>query len=120
MKFCTRWEYPIRAIIRALEVSKDTIWFAVEENHIYVSKFYWHKGMREDVFLLENEFDQWLEENMDFEDSLEDPDDGVWHFLPTASGKWQNWPSPDNYSRYLDIAAVKVDMPFFDHSGGEG
>lgn len=96
------------------------VWFAVEENHIYVSKFYWSDGVKEDIFLLEDEFDQRLERNMEFDDSLEDPDDGIWHFLLTTSGEWQNWPSPDNFSRYLDIATVKVDKPFIMNSGGEG
>lgn len=121
IKFCTRWQYPIRAIIRTLELSHDTVWFAVEENHIYVSKFYWNNGVKEDVLFIENEFDQWLDDNMDFDDSLEDPDDGVWHYLPTAKEKWENWPSEDGFSRYLDISAVRVDTPFVERkrSGGE-
>lgn len=119
-KFCTRWEYPIRAIIRTIELSHDTVWLAVEENRIYVSKFYWSDGVKEDVLNIEDGFDEWLDKNMEYDDSLEDPDDGVWHYLPTANGNWRNWPSSDNFSRYLDVAAVNVDTSFIKCSGGEG
>jgi hypothetical protein len=113
IKFCTRWEYPIRAIIRTLELSHNTVWFAVEENHVYVSKFYWSDGIKEDVILLGEEFDRWLDVNMAFDDSLEDPDDGVWYYLPTSTGTWQNWESNDGFARYLDVAAVHVELPLF-------
>lgn len=111
IKFCTRWEYPIRAILRALELAHDTIWFAVEENHIYASKFYWADGVKEDVLFIENGFDQWLDENDEFDNSPKDPDDGVWYYLPTATGTWQSWESTDGYARYLDVAAVHVECP---------
>lgn len=113
IKFCTRWQYPIRAIIRALELSHDIVWFAVEENHIYASKFYWNNGVKEDVMFIEDGFDDWLNENMEFDDSLEDPDEGVWYYLPKATGTWQNWESADGFARYLDVAAVHVELPPF-------
>ena len=59
IKFCTRWQYPIRAIIRALELSHDIVWFAVEENHIYASKFYWNNGVKEDVMFIEDGKPAW-------------------------------------------------------------
>ena len=113
IKFCTRWEYPIRAITRTLELSHDAVWFAVEENRIYVSKFYWEDGVKEDVFYIEEGFYEWLDHNMEFDDSLEDPDDGVWHYLPTASGTWINWESTDGFNRYLDVPAAHVQLPPF-------
>lgn len=39
VKFCTRWEYPIQAILKALELSHEVEWFAVEESCVFVSKF---------------------------------------------------------------------------------
>lgn len=116
--FCTRWEYPIRAIIRTLELAHDAKWFCVEENFAYISKFYWLNDVREDVFILGDDYDQWLEENMDYDDSIKDPDDGVWHYLPTAKGKWLNWPSSDNFTRYRDVSAYTVENPFLKSSKG--
>ena len=111
IKFCTRWEYPIRAIIRTLELSHDSFWFAVEENHIYISKFYWEDGVKEDVLFIEEEYSEWLDSNMEFDVSLEDSDDSVWYFLPSAAGKWHNWESTDGFARYMDVAAVYVQLP---------
>ena len=119
IKFCTRWEYPIRAILRVLELSHDTQWFALEENHVYVSRFYWAGEIKEDVMVIADEFDHWLDENMEFDDSLEDPDDGVWYFLPTAKGTWQNWESTDHFARYLDVAVVDIQHPPF-HGTSKG
>ncbi len=113
VKFCTRWEYPIHAILRTLEVAHDTLWFAVEENHIYASKFYWSEGVKEDVLFIEDGFDEWLNDHTEFNDSLKDPDEGVWYYLPTAIGTWQNWESMDGFARYCDIAAVHVKLPPF-------
>lgn len=112
IKFCTRWQYPIKAIIRTVELSHDTVWYAVEENHIYVSKFYWDSGVKEDVLFIEDDFDKWLDKNMDYYFSLEDPDDGVWHFLSCAAEQWRNWESADGFARYNDVSAVNVSYPF--------
>ena len=106
VKFCTRWEYPIRAIVRTLELAHDTLWYAFEENRIYVSCFYWADCVKEKILFIEDEFWQWHFDNLDYDDSIEEPDDGVWHFLPTATGTWQNWESRDGFSRYLDKAAI--------------
>ena len=113
IKFRTRWEYPIRAILRALELSHDTVWYAVEENFISVSKFCWSDGVKEDVLFIEDGFSDWLRANEDFDASLEDWDDGVWYYLPTATGTWRRWESADGFARYLDVAAVHVELPPF-------
>ena len=51
-------------------------------------------------------------ENMEYVDSLKEPDDGVWHFLPYTTEKWRNWESTDGFARYFDIDAMDVDYPF--------
>ena len=112
IKFCTRWEYPIRAILRAIELAHDTVWYAVEENHIYVSRFYWDNGVKEDILRIEEAFDDWEEDKENFIDSLKDPDDSVWYFLPTLKEPWQDWPSTDNFRRYLDTPVVHVPLTF--------
>ena len=49
LMFCTRWKYPIKAITKSIELSHDTVWMAFEENNIYVSRFYWDNGVKQDV-----------------------------------------------------------------------
>lgn len=110
-KFTTRWQYPIRAIIKALTLSHEIVWYAVEENHEYLSKFYWRDGVKEDVFLLRDAYFAWSEEHASFCDSLEDCDDPAWYYLLVASGQWQNWESTDQFSRYVDVPAHEVSCP---------
>lgn len=114
VKFCTRWKYPILAIIRLLELSHEVQWYAVEENCIYVSKFYWKNGVKEDVKKLElvKEYEDWREKNKDFEDTLEDWDDWVWYYLEDSKTNWINWESSDNFDRYLDKSVYNVNLPF--------
>ena len=112
LMFCTRWKYPIKAITKSIELSHDTVWMAFEENNIYVSRFYWDNGVKQDVLLIENEYYSWYDENMEYVDSLKEPDDGVWHFLPYTTEKWRNWESTDGFARYFDVDAIDVDYPF--------
>ena len=115
VKFATRWEYPIRAILRILELAHDTLWLAMEENHIYVSKFYWSGGVKEDIlFIDEDDVYRWADEKLGADRCLKDCDDEVWYYLPIAKGMWRNWPSSDHFSRYLDVSAVHVKHPFSD------
>ncbi|MCR5663092.1 MAG: hypothetical protein K6G50_13350 [bacterium] len=112
IKFCTRTEYPIKAIVRTIELSHNTVWYAFEENRIYVSKFYWDDGVKEDVLLVKDDYWDWCQNNEEFVDSLDDPDDGVWHYLSTADNKWKNWETADGFARYLDVGAMEVSYPF--------
>lgn len=109
--FCTKWKYPIEAIKKLLMLSHNVEWYAVEENCIYVSKFYWENGVREDVMVIEEGYHEWANMHMDFCDSLEDPDCAVWHYLQSSKDRWQRWESVDNYKRYEE-SAVNVLMPF--------
>ncbi|MBQ8959848.1 MAG: hypothetical protein IJ071_01330 [Ruminococcus sp.] len=112
LKYCQRWRYPITSIIRLIEIYHDVVWYLVEENHIYVSKFYWNNGVKEDVMDIEYQYYDWLDENPIFDGSLDYGDDDVWYFLKTLKDNWINWESNDNFARYLDVAAHNVDHPF--------
>lgn len=113
IKFCTRWEYPIRAIIRTLELDHDAQWFAVEESDYYVSRFYWLNGVQEDILFLGDEYEQWYEDHVDYDNPLDDPDREVWHYLPHSTGTWHNWKSDDGFARYLDTPVIHVEKPPF-------
>lgn len=112
IKFATRWEYPIQAILRTLELAHDVEWFAVEENHAYVSKFYWDNGIKEAVMRLEDAYYQWCSENEEFEEVLVNSDDMVWYYLQSVKENWKIWESDDNFERYRDKAAYRVICPF--------
>ena len=105
-------EHEIFSITRLIETFHDVIWYLVEENHIYISKFYWDNGVKEDIMDIEYQYYDWLNENPIFDDSLDFSDDDVWYFLETLQEKWINWESNDNFARYLGVAAHDVDDPF--------
>ena len=112
--FCTKWKYPIEAIKKAISISHDTEWYAVETNCIYVSKFYWDEAVKEKVMFIEDEYSDWLDEHLDFDDSLEDPDFDVWYFLQTAKSTWHEWESDDDFKRYEE-SVYEVPFPFYEH-----
>lgn len=115
LKFYTRWQYPIKVILQALKVcGPELVWYACEENHIYVSKFQWQAGrIEEQVMPLAEEYWDWLETNeARLEHPIEECDDAVWYFPPLDRALWLIWPSGDGrWTRYDGIAAVHVACP---------
>ncbi|MBQ4283168.1 MAG: hypothetical protein IJB96_04490 [Lachnospira sp.] len=109
--FCTKWKYPIAAIKKALTLSHNIEWYAVEENCIYVSKFYWNNGIKENVMVIDDGYEKWLDNNIDFSDNLEDYDHDIWYYLQTSDKMWVNWESNDDFKRYED-SVVKISFPF--------
>ena len=112
LKYCQRWFYPITAIIRLIEKHHDVIWYLVEENHLYVSKFYWDNSVKEDIMDIEQDYYVWLDKYPTFDELLDYSDDDVWYFLETIKEKWVNWDSQDSFSRYLNTAVYKIEKPF--------
>ncbi len=115
IKFAIRWDYPIQAIKKAIELDNSLVWYAVEENVIYVSKFYWDNGIKEDVVFVEDEYYEWSMKNAEFDNSIldrDEGDDGIWYFLPTATLKWRNWESKDGFKRYENVPAYDVRYPW--------
>ncbi len=116
IKFCTRWQYPIEAIFRALELcEKQLEWYVCEENHIYVSKFVWGNGQIEEHILpLNNEYWDWekeIESTTGKRIEEADCDDSVWCFIPFSKERWRNWPSENSFSRYINVSAIHVKKP---------
>ena len=93
--FCTEWEYPIEAIKKVIMLSCSTEWYAVEENYSYISKFYWDDEVKEKFMLIEDGYDEWLDANREFSDSLEPPDCDVWYYLQIAKEEWHEWEGND-------------------------
>ena len=90
-------------------------WYAVEENNIYVSKFYWDDGVKESVAVIHDPYYDWLGDNMSYGDELEDCDSDVWFFLENANVQWQAWDDSDGFKRY-EQPAHDVKCPFFNVS----
>lgn len=91
--FNTRWRYPIKAIERALGLCKNNIvWYAVEENLIYVSKFYWDNEIIEETLYLENraDFEKFNEDN-----SKPTSDFWIWEYKPEEKEGWNIWKCND-------------------------
>ncbi len=113
IKFCTRCEYPIGAIIAAIELNHDIEWYAVEECTRYVSRFYWDDAVKENVACIDDDdYYSWSWDNCEFEDGLEDCDNSVWYYIEKKKHIWNEWESMDNFQRYVDTPAYEVECPF--------
>ena len=54
IKFKTKHYYPISAIKKAIEIGHNIVWYCVEENNIYISKFSWRQnGIVEETLIFE-------------------------------------------------------------------
>jgi hypothetical protein len=116
IKFCTRWEYPIKAIIQVLELCKsELIWYACEENHNYVSRFQWTgDSIQEHILPLDDDYWDWDEETENrLQGRIEegDYDDSIWYYLPLSKERWRIWPSNDGFLRYWKNAVVHIEKP---------
>lgn len=117
VKFCTRWQYPIEAILKALKLGRHTIeWFACEENHLYASWFRWtENGAEERILLLGDTYWNWTEQHgaaLEKQIGETECDDEVWYYLPLCKSGWQKWPSSDDFSRYVNTPAVQVEVEY--------
>lgn len=112
LKFTAKWQYPIRAIMRTLNTSHETIWHAAEENHAYVSKFYWNDGLKEDAAYILDDYYEWDSANSNCFEALQDYDTSAWHYIDEKQPLWENWASTDDLKRCLDVSAVNVKYPF--------
>lgn len=97
--FNTRWKYPIKAIERALELCKNGIvWYVVEENLIYVSKFYWDNAIIEDTLYLEDivDFEKFNAKNSEPESNF-----WIWKYDFENQEGWKMWKCNDFIKRYF-------------------
>ena len=113
LRFCTRWRYPVHAILKALELCPSLVWYAAEENHVYVSRFSCGENgkVQEEVMMIENGYDEWAS-SVRFEEELASWDDPVWYYLETSNDPWKVWPDEDGFERYKGIEAFHVEPPF--------
>lgn len=104
VKFMTRWHYPIHAIVKAIEIDHTVEWFCVEENSIYLSKFYWKNGKTVEATLyIEDEYyDRWEKLTEEQLDMYRDCDDLVWYMDWGASHNWMVWETDDLIERYCN------------------
>lgn len=114
VKFCTKWQYPIHAILKAFELCREELqWFACEENHVYVSRFTWsEQSVKEHFILLPDSYWGWDEKiEQESNGKLPDWDDPVWSYLPQSGLNWHLWTEGDIFSRYNNQAVCKITPP---------
>jgi len=129
-----RWEilinhrhgiYPIRAILKAVEMFKDKIeWYSEREN-IYISRFYWCDGqVKEDIMPIDGVYD-------DFDDNYEKMEgmivqrsereqyvtDEAWIYMELYPKPWINWPCDDFEERYFDKYDTEPYLAFISEKG---
>ena len=94
LTFATKRDYPIAAIRAAIQLDHTVEWYAIEENCIYVSRFFWEQGVQEEICLLnDDEFGKWAWDRYEFEELLADSDHIVWYFLLENDIEWLSWSS---------------------------
>ena len=109
LMFISRNFYPIFVIFKTLEMFHDTVWYAVEENAVYVSKFIWENDQfMEYVFHIEEKYGKWLERNFDYAMSIQNPDSDIWHFMKNSHINWNLWNNRDPVEQYSNFMADDV------------
>ena len=88
VKFATKREYPIAAIRQAITIDSTIEWYAVEENCIYISKFYWNDGVKEAIAILLDDFFTWVKRHDELDDSLSDEDHITWYYIQDHTISW--------------------------------
>ena len=109
--FATYDWYPICAIVKAIEIDHNVIWYAVGEEIIYMSKFSWDgKKVIEMTYDLESDdYCEWEDANWDQLKDLDDCDCIAWHYDTEKYDMWVCWDSDDLIERY------KYDNPTKDY-----
>ena len=112
LKFQTRWYYPICAIKKAIEIDHSIIWYALEENIIYISKFIWEndKVVEKTLNIENDDFYDWYDKNIFYGntyDDVDDSDDAVWYYDYDNKNEWIVWPCDDLIKRYKDDYPAK-------------
>lgn len=102
IKFVTLKYYPIMAIIKLFEMDCTAIWYAVEENRIYVSKFFWEENeLKEGILYLETEeFYNFQEKTNKIKYS--DYDIEVWQYTTMSKRDWKIEKTHNLKERYFN------------------
>lgn len=90
--------------------------YAIEENCVFLSCFYWNDGVREKVKYYYDNANLWEDEreqeDPDYWDRFEDPDYWIWEYVDISPEPWVEWPDEDGFHRY-DKAIIDVVLPEF-------
>lgn len=90
IKFQTRWDYPIYAIKKAIELDHNIVWYVSEEGSSLLSKFLWKEDeVVEENAVLDDAFYDWYENNEDKCEELKDADDLLWYYDYEGQLNWQ-------------------------------
>jgi hypothetical protein len=107
--FATRTFYPVFAIVKTIEQFHYSVWYAVEENAVYVSKFCLEDcQLREYAAYIEEDHGIWLEQNFDYAANVAEPDCDVWHYMNERKLEWKRWDNRDIFKKYATYTAADV------------
>ncbi len=116
--FQTRWRYPICAIIKAIELDHSIIWYVVETNLVYMSKFEWedNKVIEKTLNIEDDDFDAWYDKNIYNESSfnIHKADDSVWYYDYESRKDWMTWECDDLIKRYKNCYPASDYRKWFD------
>lgn len=107
IKFKTRWNYPICAIKKSIEIAHNIVWYATEECLNYMSKFLWqnNKVIEKTLMFDDEDFGEWYEKNVidgNKYDDLDYADDYVWYYDCKNRKEWYIWDADDLIKKYKD------------------
>lgn len=101
IKFQTRWDYPIYAIKKAIELDHNVVWYVCEEGTSILSKFLWKDNVvAEEEAVLDDDFYDWYENNEDKCEELEDADDLLWYYDYEGQLNWKKCENDDLIIKY--------------------
>lgn len=103
LKFATKRDVPIATIRAAIQLDHGLDWYAIEENCVYVSRFYWNHGVQEEMYLLDDDdFGRRVEARYEFEEGLADSDHIVWYYLLENKINWLDRATLLDLPRYYE------------------
>ncbi len=113
VKFLTRTFYPIKTILKAIELDHSLEWCCAHEEEYYISKFCWSDGKVVEYTLFScDAFEKAFEESYErvyraYKDggigeevTFDDYDDWAWHLDFGESPEWRIWQTDDLLKRY--------------------
>lgn len=96
LKLQTKYFYPIKAIVKAINLDNSIKWYCVQDNYIYLSKFtydFYNKKVKEEIIFLDEHFENYLGYILDngLNKTLNYADDEIWYYSFKPINKWVEW-----------------------------
>ena len=119
LMFKTKWRYPMCAILKAINLDHSIIWYALEDNAIYISKFIWDndKVIEKTLNIENDDFYNWYDKNVlsgNTYDNIHMSDDSVWYYDYESRKDWMTLECDDLIKRYKNCYPASDYYMWFD------